>query len=433
MSNYIHLFSTTAARDAVYNGSGYTEPWVSLVTATDEVDYNHRYEKLPYYSLAANEHVNFGILNPEGEYYTTTSDGPIYGKFGVFFHDSVDGPNVQDWGTIFTNGTKEFSLGANSQLLINGVGKSSSSGTNARYSDYIYAFQCNKDSQNYNNAMWVKSASPRVSSSGVVKFEQYGSQPWNFIFKPTYLGSPIIGHTCTQRIEFVTVLFDFSSDTWTNLYPYRDKYTNEVVFMSEDGEYIYSVSRSTLTEWPNMVHDYVDLGLSSGTLWATCNLGAEIPEEYGDYFAWAETTSKSYFIWSNYAYGSSSSNLTKYNSTDGKTLLDLTDDAARVNWGGLWTTPTLVQIQELINDCTWTENTLNGVQGYTVSGNNNSIFIPKSGNIQSSSHYGWSQQGWYWSNTVDSSKGYGVCLNGQSTNTKYRYCGLTIRPVILPS
>ena len=97
-------------------------------------------------------------------------------------------------------------------------------------------------------------------------------------------------------------------------------------------------------------HEWVDLGLPSGTLWATCNVGANSPEEYGDYFAWGETTTKSSYSWSTYKYcKGSSSTMTKYctssyyGTVDNKTELEPSDDAATANWGSEWQMPSLEQ------------------------------------------------------------------------------------------
>ncbi len=131
-------------------------------------------------------------------------------------------------------------------------------------------------------------------------------------------------------------------------------------------------------------HEYVDLGLPSGTLWATCNVGATSPEGYGDYFAWGETEPKSTYDWSTYKwaqYNSSTSGweMTKYTNTETETL-EAADDAATVNWGGDWRIPTVTEYQELVDNCTWTWTTLNGVNGYSIVGNNgNSIFFPAAG------------------------------------------------------
>lgn len=124
-------------------------------------------------------------------------------------------------------------------------------------------------------------------------------------------------------------------------------------------------------------HDYVDLGLTSGTRWATANVGAKTPQDYGNYYAWGETTTKEIYKWSTYKYGSwlwltkycSKSSYGKDGFTDTKTTLDLSDDAAYVNWGGKWRMPTKAQQDELINECywVWTKSYNNSnVKGYIV-------------------------------------------------------------------
>ena len=138
--------------------------------------------------------------------------------------------------------------------------------------------------------------------------------------------------------------------------------------------------------------EYVDLGLPSGTLWATCNIGASSPEDYGDYFAWGETkgynSGKENFDESTYKwYNGSSSSITKYNYwsnhgvVDNKKELDLEDDAAYVNWGSEWRMPSEIQFDELINSnyTTIESTTLNGVLGHKITSkkNGNSIFLPE--------------------------------------------------------
>ena len=120
-------------------------------------------------------------------------------------------------------------------------------------------------------------------------------------------------------------------------------------------------------------HDYVDLGLS--VKWATCNVGATVPKECGSLFAWGETEQKYIFFEGTYKwYDSDTNKYTKYNATDGKTQLDLEDDAAAVNWGGAWRMPTDEEWTELRENCTW-----EGVAGgYKVTAaNGNSIFLPE--------------------------------------------------------
>jgi len=135
--------------------------------------------------------------------------------------------------------------------------------------------------------------------------------------------------------------------------------------------------------------DWVDLGLPSGLLWATRNVGATSPEDYGDYFAWGETSPKEVYNWSTYRYcnGEEGDELTKYcnNSeygyngfTDNLIILQSGDDAATVNYGGR--TPTKEEWLELMSNTTFQLTALNGVNGFRFTGSNgNSLFLPAAG------------------------------------------------------
>ncbi len=189
-------------------------------------------------------------------------------------------------------------------------------------------------------------------------------------------------------------------------------------------------------------HEYVDLGLPSGTLWATMNIGANTPEESGDHFAWGETTPKEVYNWTTYQWCNGRwSKMTKYCSnsahgdngfTDGKTELDPEDDAATVNWSSQWRTPTKEQMDELRTKCTWTWTTSNGVNGYRVSRNGKSIFLPAaegySGSILSSGNLGY-----YWTRTLGETTRYANYLYFYSTSVTAeafeRSSGCTVRAV----
>ena len=190
-------------------------------------------------------------------------------------------------------------------------------------------------------------------------------------------------------------------------------------------------------------HEYVDLGLS--VKWATCNVGATTPEEYGDYFAWGETTPKDYYDLDTYKYCNGTwDTMTKYctssyyGTVDNKTTLELTDDAAHVNWGGSWRMPTRAEQEELIdtNNCTWEWITQNGVKGYKVTSkkNGNSIFLPVAGLRSSSRLYDAGSNGFYWSSSLDTSdSGIAFHFYFNSSNVSWydtsRCCGLSVRPV----
>ena len=158
-------------------------------------------------------------------------------------------------------------------------------------------------------------------------------------------------------------------------------------------------------------HEYVDLGLPSGTLWATCNVGASRPEDYGNYYAWGETSTKSTYDWNTYRYANGDfDKLTKYCNksnygdngfTDNLTELQSGDDPAAANWGNGWQTPSMDQCVELLNytDFEWT--TQNGVNGwqFTSRMNGQTLFLPAAGRCDSA-FYDVGSSGWYWSRSL---------------------------------
>ncbi|MBO5263155.1 MAG: hypothetical protein J6B18_02725 [Bacteroidaceae bacterium] len=153
----------------------------------------------------------------------------------------------------------------------------------------------------------------------------------------------------------------------------------------------------------------IDLGLS--VKWASCNVGATQPWEYGGYYAWGETEEKSNYSWDTYKYCNDSYiSMTKYctsssyGTVDNKTTLEPEDDVATVKRGGSWRMPTRAEQDELRKNCTWTWTTLNGVNGCRVTGpNGNSIFLPAAGSCGSAGVYGRGDLGSYWSSSLPSS------------------------------
>ena len=198
----------------------------------------------------------------------------------------------------------------------------------------------------------------------------------------------------------------------------------------------------------NSSAEWVDLGLPSGLLWCTHNVGATKPEDYGDYFAWGETATKDMFNWITYRYCTvdgkeSLSTLTKYNTStdygtvDSLTTLEPVDDAATVNLGGGARTPTREEWQELINNTTTEWTTLNGVNGrrLTSTTNGNSIFLPAAGYRDGSEFCFVGSVGNYWSsslNTVDpdfSRTFYFISAYQAVIGGITRCCGLSVRAV----
>ena len=191
-------------------------------------------------------------------------------------------------------------------------------------------------------------------------------------------------------------------------------------------------------------HKYVDLGLS--VKWATMNVGATTPEGYGNYYAWGETSTKETYNWTPYFDTNDGYNtFTKYNNEGGKTVLDPEDDAAHVNWGGSWRMPTLAEWQELIDNCTWTLTTQNGINGSKVTSNKEGytdrfIFLPAAGNRYDSGLYDVGSNGKYWSSSLyeygSDDAWYlsfgpdGRFLDDYRYYYSDRFLGLSVRPVL---
>ena len=179
---------------------------------------------------------------------------------------------------------------------------------------------------------------------------------------------------------------------------------------------------------------YIDLGLPSGLLWAKCNLGATSPEGYGSYFAWGETSDKVTYSWETYAHYKDSI-FTKYNGSDGLSTLEATDDAATARLGSHWRMPTKAEFDELLNNCTATFTTRNGVNGYQFTGTNgNSIFLPMAGGRDGDGLLSSGESGFYWLSSLysdDTDYAWGFLIDSESAyaTSYYRMLGQTIRPV----
>ncbi len=276
-----------------------------------------------------------------------------------------------------------------------------------------------------------------------------------------------------KKKETFTVTFDANGGTGTmeaqtftegeaqalkhNAFFSYDGYTFRGWNTAQDGSGASYIDGQTLTatadltlyaQWAlcNLIngHAWVDLGLRSGTLWATCNVGANKSDEYGDYFAWGETIPKDTYSWSTYKYCNGSYNtLTKYCNncefgndgfTDALTTLETSDDAATANWGACWRMPTIEEMNELYNGCTHEWTTQNGVSGEKFTGpNGNSIFLPAAGSRCEGNLCFEGSSGQYCSSSFYT----GYPSNAWNLNSglgKYhdsRCMGLSVRPVLI--
>ena len=212
---------------------------------------------------------------------------------------------------------------------------------------------------------------------------------------------------------------------------------------------------SKVKEWEStkVEPEAIDLGLS--VRWASFNLGAANPEEFGDYFAWGETEPKSNYSWSTYKFELGTDDngpfskyvtATNYGTPDNKVILDMEDDAAHSAWGGSWRIPTQNEWNELITQCTWTWTTENGVGGYRISSNKDgytdrSIFLPAAGwRCDNQFNSLGNEGGYYWTSTTSpvlinllNEASFGVSIqkdfNVDDVMECRRYYGFSVRPV----
>lgn len=234
-------------------------------------------------------------------------------------------------------------------------------------------------------------------------------------------GRPTVLDFCVKDTE--SGLGSFTSNI-PNLAP-NTQYYIRTYAVNANGVAGYGEEVCFTTLDPTNGYEYVDLGLS--VKWATCNVGANKPEDYGNYYAWGEVNTKDTY--------------TEANSlTYGMQMNDITGnaqyDAATANWGGSWRMPTYDELNELRNNCTWTWTTQNGVKGYNVEGpNGNSIFLPAAGYRDGSSLYYAGSYGDYWSSMPYESYSdgaYGLDFGSGNRSMFYdgRNDGLGVRPVL---
>ena len=214
------------------------------------------------------------------------------------------------------------------------------------------------------------------------------------------------------------------------------KGTCTITCTAKDGSGTYAECQVTVKQEDTM--EYVDLGLPSGTLWATCNVGASTPEEFGDFFAWGETEPKDDYNWETYKWCNGTiDSMTKYNATDGLKELLPQDDAAAANWGREWQMPSAAQCKELFNNMytTTTWATRSGVNGclITSKSNNKSIFLPAAGDFGFWDFETAGITGSYYSRSlgIDFCDAYSLSFNseGNSAGVTTRKCGQSVRPV----
>ncbi len=248
----------------------------------------------------------------------------------------------------------------------------------------------------------------------------------------------------TKRLSMLTAAVLLVAGVWQQAWAQKMR-----IYFTDGAPVGYDIQKIDRVEFeesePVVTPEWVDLGLPSGTLWATMNVGATSPEECGSYFAWGETETKDEYNWATYRYSSgSATSLTKYclhsnyGTPDGLSVMEDVDDAAAYILGEGWSVPTKEQVAELIDQTytEWNTDELNGVQGVRITSRTTdaSIFLPIAGYMDNNYNTNNTTWGYIWTRNIHPSIDYiatafryGTELEAE--NAKSRILGINIRPV----
>ncbi len=417
----------TTADSKITNGSGLGEFMCNLTNLQYETTYYVRAYAVNAKGTAYGEEVSFSTKAKTIATITTKS------ATNVSYTSAMVGGNVTDDGgvEVFERGvvyaTTQNPTTANSKVA-NGSGLGEFTCSLIDLQDgttyYVRAYAINAKGTAYGNEVSFTTIAKTVAIVTT-------SHATNISYTSAMVGGNVIddcGSAVTERgicystsanpttantkITSGSGLGQFSCNL-TNLQYETIYYVRAYAINAKGASYGEEVSFTTKERYYENGYEYIDLGLS--VKWATMNVGASNPEDYGDYFAWGETEPKDVYDWSTYKWCNGSyTSLTKYNTSssygtvDNKTKLELSDDAAHVNWGGAWRMPTDAELTELREQCTWTWTRQNGVNGCKVmsKSNGNSIFLPAAGFRNYSSLYNAGSSCYYWSNSLDTDTDY---------------------------
>ncbi len=252
-----------------------------------------------------------------------------------------------------------------------------------------------------------------TESSAVIEIEFYPTAATIQTVTACYTGGLKKEMTHVNGLVYRVELKNLQSDTEYHVLYYEVSNVFSTVVVPGNCSFI--TAKKGEKPNPTVTPEYVDLGLPSGVKWATFNVGATKPEEYGDYFAWGETEPKELY--------------------DESTYSEKEEDAATANWGSEWRMPTQAEQDELRTECSWTWMTENDVNGYKVVGpNGNSIFLPAAGYCSGSSLYNVGHKGFYWASSLytgNTSYAYYLSFtyNDVSRYSNDRCYGQSVRPV----
>ncbi len=295
----------------------------------------------------------------------------------------------------------------------------------------------------------------KKDATNTIYAKGYSGTICNTTAYPGNIVNVAITHSGTARAT--TIWGSYDGNEWTEVATGNGSFEGD---FSGKGYSYFKITRGQSTAyWTKIVityttggsgdvNEYVDLALPSGTLWATRNIGASTPEEYGQYFAWGETTPKADYDWDTYQWsGDRWNTMTKYctsstyGTVDNKTELDLLDDAASVNWGPQWRMPSKEQQAELRTHCNWQWTTQNGMKGYRVTSQHNgkSLFLPAAGYHFGTELYSADKYCYYWSRSLDTDQSNQAndlwfywnseTSSGVASGSNARCDGYVVRPV----
>ena len=445
----------TTSNTKISSGSGTGSYACNLTNMQEGTTYYARAYAINEKGVAYGEEVSFTTKGKTTPTVTTNTPSEI-----TYTQAMIQGVVTDDGGTSVTEKGICYSISQNPTVDSNKRTNGSGTGTiTCVFSDlqdgttyYARAYAINALGVGYGNEVSFTTMAYEVPQISIVDPTEYSASTATIDCEVTFEG----GLEVTERGVCYSTTSNptYSSSKVQNGFGYG-VYSCELTNLSENTTYYirayaknaegigYSreISFTTRTRTYMDGYEYVDLGLS--VKWASYNIGATKPEEYGDYFAWGETTTKSTYNWSTYKWRNGSDNsLTKYNTksiygtVDNKTKLDAIDDAAVVNWGGSWRMPTHAEMTELRDNCTWTWTSQNGVNGCKVTSkrNGNSIFFPAAGYRDDSSLYNAGSYGYYWSSSLYTDyPDYAHVLHFRSDDVDWvgrnRGFGFSVRPV----
>lgn len=403
-ARYAHVFNTTAEFEAEYNGSAYHEPWVSYnIEEADQggtgVAFNKGTGPTP-------------IPEPWKEHDYIEVAGLAWATCNVGASNPTGNGNYYAWSEINTktNYTESTYTGTTCSAGANIAG-------DARY-DAVAA--------NWGNGWRMPTSAEFNALSGAATGSSITSTEYIFNFSGgKQLIFPRAGIMAgTSTAEYPKSIGVYLADVtvadkpkgfllYANPNDTSQIWVNEVLDMN--GPYGGGSIRGVHVITPSPNYDYVDLGLASGTKWASTNLGAVNPEDSGNFYAWGETSTKSNYAWSTYKFGTES-NLTKYNASDGKTVLDASDDIAYLTMGEGYAIPTTAQCQELITGTNVTWTTVGGMPGAKFTNKSDStkyIFIPAAGYMSGTTRGDLNEWFIFWTRNLDTTKSQAWSCAGQ--------------------